>query len=81
MSTADTHTIQFCCGTTCDAEANLEYVRELEQDRHRLREDIGVAQRTIRLLHRKVERRNKVIDEQEEIINGLTRRHTKGATG
>lgn len=24
------HTIQFCCGTTCDAAANLAYVRELE---------------------------------------------------
>jgi len=80
MSTADTHTIQFCCGTTCDAEANLEYVRELEQDRHRLREDLGVAQRTIRLLHRKVERRTKMIDVMEETIYGLTKGDTTRAT-
>lgn len=26
----DTHTIQFCCGTTCDSKLNLAYVRELE---------------------------------------------------
>ena len=25
------HTIQFCCSTTCDAAANLAYVRKLEQ--------------------------------------------------
>jgi len=80
MSTADTHTIQFCCGTTCDAEANLEYVRELEQDRHNLRDDLGVAQRTIRLLHRSVERRDKMIAVMEETISGLTTTHTKGAT-
>lgn len=24
------HTVQFCCGTTCDAKANLDYVRKLE---------------------------------------------------
>lgn len=24
------HTVQFCCGTTCDAQANLAYVTALE---------------------------------------------------
>jgi peptidoglycan hydrolase CwlO-like protein len=24
------HEFQFCCGTTCDAAANLEYVKQLE---------------------------------------------------
>lgn len=24
------HTVQFCCGTTCDAAANLAYVKKLE---------------------------------------------------
>lgn len=80
MSTDSTHTIQFCCGTSCDAQANLEYVRELEQDRHQLRDDLATAARTIRLLHRKVERRDKLLDEQEEVINGLTKGDTTGAT-
>ena len=75
MST-DNHTVQFCCGTTCDAAANLAYVKELEQDRHALRDELATAQRTIRLLHRKVERRNKLLDEQDEVINGLTKGDT-----
>ena len=53
MSTdKDTHTIQFCCGTTCDAAANLAYVKELEQDRHILRAELAAARRTIRLMRR-----------------------------
>ena len=46
MSTdKDTHTIQFCCGTTCDAAANLAYVKELEME-------LKAAKRTIRMLRR-----------------------------
>ena len=81
MSTdKDTHTIQFCCGTTCDAEANLAYVKELEQDRRILRDELYAARRTICLLHRKVDRRNKLLDEQDEVINGLIKGDTTGTT-
>lgn len=74
MSTdKDTHTIQFCCGTTCDAEANLLYVKELE-------DELKTAQRTIRLLHRKVDRRNHYIDQLEEQVDGLIKGDTTGAT-
>ena len=39
------HTIQFCCGTTCDSAANLAYVKELEME-------LKAAKRTIRMLRR-----------------------------
>lgn len=45
MNIDSTHTIQFCCGTSCDAQANLAYVKELEME-------LKAAQRTIRLLRR-----------------------------
>ena len=41
-----------CCGTTCNAQATLEYIKELEQDRHELRAELAAARRTIRLLRR-----------------------------
>ena len=54
MSTdKDTHTIQFCCGTTCDAEANLNYVKDLETLNAQLKVDLERAGRTIRLLMRR----------------------------
>ena len=90
----DNHTVQFCCGTTCDAKGNLAYVKKLERQVELrgkalarnasiikgLESELAAAQRTIRLLHRKVERRDKLLDEQDEVINGLTKGDTQGAT-
>ena len=68
---AGKHTIQFCCGTSCDAQANLAYVKDLESE-------LKASQRTVRLLHRKVDERDADIAELEEVINGLTSTDTEG---
>ena len=59
-----------CCGTTCAAQANLEYTLELEQT-------VEGHERTIRLLRRKVERRIVLIDELDEQNNKLVSRNAE----
>ena len=77
MST-DKHTVQFCCGTTCDAEENLAYVKQLE-------DDLKAAHRANRVLLREYADLNDMFTVMMrlhplEIKHGPTKGDTQGAT-
>lgn len=92
MSTDSTHTIQFCCGTSCDAQANLEYVKDLEARNVELEMELKARDRALRILtHKHADLLALHCDLNAmftvmmrlhplEIRHGLTKGDTQGAT-